>query len=540
MCLIGVIAFTSTAKNYALSHQSSLAAQNLLASSTASPVLSGVDMTRGGVTRLFQSSEIKPDQASLNASSAVSQTMLLSDPSLNRGPLKVLFLSSDTGGGHRASAMSLAKQFEIHFPGSTYDLVDVWTLDGVLPYRTLVNTYKHLSAHPRQWRFLFHLSNTFWWEWIMNKHSSFLCERRIRKRIASYDADVIVSVHPTMNVAPLTATHRIAKAAGKHIPFYTVVTDLGSAHCTWFTKKIDKVYVASDRLYSMAAGRAKTPQEKIVRTGLPIRYDFAAQAEYLGDRTTDEGKAYQASIRAQLDINPEKPMILLMGGGEGVGSLATITEQIHQTFVQRGIDATICVVCGRNEKLKAQLGDRDWSQVSMNTSSSTSFSGRRRLFRLFRRRGAAATTEDADSTVSAVFGNVTVVPLGFVTNMAEYMAAADVLISKAGPGTLAEAASVGLPVMMTSFLPGQEAGNVDFVLEHGFGAFHRKPIEIADEAARWLEDPKLWAQMSHNALKAGKPHAAADIVLDIGSSTHTWMALNDGHVTTTVEMAREI
>ena len=49
--------------------------------------------------------------------------------------------------------------------------------------------------------------------------------------------------------------------------------------------------------------------------------------------------------------------------------------------------------------------------------------------------------------------------------------AADVLVSKAGPGTIAEAAAVGLPIMVTSHLPGQEAGNVDIVLEGGFGDF---------------------------------------------------------------------
>ena len=42
--------------------------------------------------------------------------------------------------------------------------------------------------------------------------------------------------------------------------------------------------------------------------------------------------------------------------------------------------------------------------------------------------------------------------------------AADVLVTKAGPGTIAEAAAVGLPVMVTSFLPGQEAGNVGDVI----------------------------------------------------------------------------
>jgi 1,2-diacylglycerol 3-beta-galactosyltransferase len=44
---------------------------------------------------------------------------------------------------------------------------------------------------------------------------------------------------------------------------------------------------------------------------------------------------------------------------------------------------------------------------------------------------------------------VDVVGLGFMTNMPEYMVAADILVTKAGPGTIAEAAAVGLPIMMT-------------------------------------------------------------------------------------------
>lgn len=49
-------------------------------------------------------------------------------------------------------------------------------------------------------------------------------------------------------------------------------------------------------------------------------------------------------------------------------------------------------------------------------------------------------------------GNVDVVPLGFVTDMAAHMAAADVLVTKAGPGSIAEAAAVGLPVMLTRYV----------------------------------------------------------------------------------------
>ena len=69
------------------------------------------------------------------------------------------------------------------------------------------------------------------------------------------------------------------------------------------------------------------------------------------------------------------------------------------------------------------------------------------------------------NTIKACAGKVNVIGLGFVNNMAEYMVAADILITKACPGTIVEAASIGLPVLLTSYLPGQEEGNVDFVVE---------------------------------------------------------------------------
>lgn len=58
-------------------------------------------------------------------------------------------------------------------------------------------------------------------------------------------------------------------------------------------------------------------ENKMVMTGLPIRRDFALQADALGDRTTQEGKEYQAKIREELGIDKEKKMVLVMGGGEG-------------------------------------------------------------------------------------------------------------------------------------------------------------------------------------------------------------------------------
>jgi 1,2-diacylglycerol 3-beta-galactosyltransferase len=218
-----------------------------------------------------------------------------------------------------------------------------------------------------------------------------------------------------------------------------------------------------------------------------------------------------------------------MGGGEGVGSLSDIVDELYAELYEQGVDATICVVCGRNEKLQEDLSTRDFAQTVKNIQAKSG-NGRKRRFlrRILRRKSKdsdeSTVTSDADTTGK---GQISVVPLGFVTSMPEYMVAADVLVSKAGPGTIAEAAAVGLPVMMTSFLPGQEAGNVDVVIESGFGEFNNKPSQIADIVTSWLQDEPLLTGMSKAAMMAGNPYAASEIVKDIGQQTIAWMKLNE-------------
>jgi 1,2-diacylglycerol 3-beta-galactosyltransferase len=75
-------------------------------------------------------------------------------------------------------------------------------------------------------------------------------------------------------------------------------------------------------------------------------------------------------------------------------------------------------------------------------------------------------------------------------------------------------------------LPGQEAGNVDVVLESGYGDYNEDPASIAHEVGCWLQDSELMNSMSRLAQKAGNPYAADEIVQDIGTQTITWMELN--------------
>mmetsp|Transcript_14511 Transcript_14511/g.31909 ORF Transcript_14511/g.31909 Transcript_14511/m.31909 type:complete len:376 (-) Transcript_14511:458-1585(-) len=367
--------------------------------------------------------------------------------------LKVLFLSSDTGGGHRASAESLGRQFQIHYPGSSYTLLDVVSEDGCQPYKKLVPAYQHLSQHPRRWNLLYHISNSRPLDFFSSAYFDYMCEERIRKRIRSHDPDVVISVHPLMNGAPQAACRRISAENGRPLPFFTVVTDLGSAHCTWFSKKVEKMFIASEKIRRIAKARGRVPDEKLILSGLPIRHEFAVRAKRLGDRTTDGGRRYQRSVRLALDLPCEGKIVLLMGGGEGV-SLENIPTALFSQFCQDRINVTIIVICGRNARLRQRLLDCDWDSVrsgllkfpartffpsSLFVPAKISAGGA----------GAASNTTEAFKESRA---EISVLPLGFVTNIDAYMVASDVLISKAGPGTIAEAAAVGLPIMLTRFV----------------------------------------------------------------------------------------
>ena len=611
--------------------------------------------------------------------------------------LKVLFLSSDTGGGHRASAESLARQFELLFPGSTYDLLDVFE-KAIYPYNKMAEHYKHLSAHPSQWKLVFKATNHKAFEYFFDISHRHLSEKMIRKSIQEYDPDVVVSVHPLMTNIPVLSCQKIFEETQRYLPIFTVVTDLGSAHCLWFANGVDKMFIASDEIRSLAKARGKVPDEKLVQIGLPIRHDFAVQAELLGERFSTEGKAYQKQVKVELgledmlveekkteeeeennevtegaeeqkEVTPflDRKTVLVMGGGEGVGSLSNIVNSLYVELSLHDIDAVLLVVCGRNEALKQDLKERDWNQVleedlkrrnemrkrrnrrafefpsltkcadgmgsvlkpttsgELSTSAGTCIPGpfthgiRKILSNSslgqMSRENALVHSQHSDnfslsvggfdsessvlrpvspansSTLPSMLeandeeeeeeeqeeqgdkkdgeepdldqssydspesypdidpyatsgdfgleeedktrdvkptGKVSVIGLGFVTKMAEYMVASDVLVSKAGPGTIAEAASLSLPVMLTSFLPGQEEGNVDFVVAGGFGTFisDSDPYGVAEEVADWLKDDEKREDLSKRAKARGAPNAARDIVKNIGDISLKWKKIN--------------
>ncbi|CAL6302505.1 unnamed protein product [Bathycoccus prasinos] len=101
--------------------------------------------------------------------------------------------------------------------------------------------------------------------------------------------------------------------------------------------------------------------------------------------------------------------------------------------------------------------------------------------------------------------------------MSDFMRACDCIITKAGPGTIAEALICGVPLILNGCIPCQEEGNIPFVVDNGVGSFSTKPEDIAGTVANWFSDEysTFLAEMSEKAKKLGRPEATFKIVKDL-------------------------
>jgi processive 1,2-diacylglycerol beta-glucosyltransferase len=101
--------------------------------------------------------------------------------------------------------------------------------------------------------------------------------------------------------------------------------------------------------------------------------------------------------------------------------------------------------------------------------------------------------------------------LGFVDNVAELMRAADLLLTKAGGVTLAEAFCCGVPVVVHDVLPGQEAGNLEYVLGEEAVLFAPDPDVLARIARDLVHDPHRRAALAERGARLARPSASREI-----------------------------
>jgi glycosyltransferase involved in cell wall biosynthesis len=174
------------------------------------------------------------------------------------------------------------------------------------------------------------------------------------------------------------------------------------------------------------------------------------------------------SLREKLGWTADKFTVLLVGGGDGMGPLAETASAIDES----GLDLNLVLVAGRNTRLKDYLDTLPWE-------------------------------------------NSTYI-YGFTRDMPDFMRAADAIVTKSGPGTIAEALVAGLPVILYAKLPGQEDGNVTYVEERGVGVWAPEPLKVVRTLTRWICRPAERAKVIENCRSAARPDASRVIARALG------------------------
>ncbi|KAK2658734.1 hypothetical protein Ddye_005267 [Dipteronia dyeriana] len=380
---------------------------------------------------------------------------------VGENPKKVLILMSDTGGGHRASAEAIKAAFNEKF-GEEYQVfvTDLWTDHTPWPFNQLPRSYNFLVKHGPLWKMTYYGTAPRLVHRTNFAATSTFIAREVAKGLMKYQPDIIISVHPLMQHVPL----RVLRSKGllEKIVFTTVVTDLSTCHPTWFHKLVTRCYCPTAEV-SKRAMKAGLEPSQIKVYGLPVRPSFVKPVQP------------KVELRRELGMDEDLPAVLLMGGGEGMGPIEATARALGNALYDENLGEPIgqvLVICGRNQKLASKLLSIDWK--------------------------------------------IPVQVKGFVTKMEECMGACDCIITKAGPGTIAEAMIRGLPIILNGYIAGQEVGNVPYVVENGCGKFSKSPKEIANIVSQWF-GPKLdeLKTMSQNALKLARPDSVFKIVHDL-------------------------
>jgi 1,2-diacylglycerol 3-beta-galactosyltransferase len=367
---------------------------------------------------------------------------------------RLLFLIADTGGGHRAAATAVERQLAETAPGA----FEITILDpfSVAPQRVIADTaglYGPITRHARWlWGGLYHATN--------NRPAVKLLEKTVLRSVTagiagvirSLDPDCVVSFHPLLNHVSV----RAVRERGRKVPVITVITDLVDIHASWLSPDVDAVVVPSPGGFERCR-RGRIPASRCHDFGLAVDRRFT-------DLPSD--RAGIAALRRTLGLHPDRFVALVCGGADGSGGIVRNARAIAAA----DIDVDLVVICGRNERARLAL---------------------------------AGLRSRAGRDVRV---------LGYVTDMPQWMRASDVVVSKAGPGTIAEALCCGLPVLLVWYLPGQERGNVEWVVDIGAGRFVPHVGQLVDALAELAEPGSETLEAMRAAVRAAaRPDATRRI-----------------------------
>jgi len=265
--------------------------------------------------------------------------------------------------------------------------------------------------------------------------------RLLAEGFAKGRADLLVSVIPHFN----REIARAWKRACPDKPFVTLITDMADFPPHFWIEPLEEQHVicGSERAVEQARAMGKRPDQIFATSGMVLRPDFYV-----------EQPSAPAELRQALGLAEDRSTGLLLFGGFGSKAMYGIAERLEAA----GLPLQLIVVCGRNEELLGSFQARRWK--------------------------------------------IPVYSVGFTREVHRLMGAADFLIGKPGPGSVAEAMARQLPVILecNSWTMPQERYNTEWVKEKRVGIVLRNFRDIA-EGVRHLIEPATLREFRQNAAR---------------------------------------
>lgn len=229
-----------------------------------------------------------------------------------------------------------------------------------------------------------------------------------------------------------------------------IVTDLVNVHSIWFHEEATMTFTPTGYVYRQGLDQG-IDKSRVHMSGLPVHPDIARETRS------------KAELRQALGWDKKLPTALIVGS-----TRSKATTAITRLLDRSGLEMQIVAVAGGDNETEAELRRQDWQ------------------------------------------GSVHV--YGMVNSMPQFMRAADFIVCKAGGLIVSEALACGLPMILYEALPGQEVGNVRYVVESGAGVWSPGPIGVLTTVYSWLVgDPGALAKHRRIAKQLGRPRAAYDI-----------------------------
>lgn len=368
---------------------------------------------------------------------------------------RVLILSASSGAGHVRAAQALERAF-LRRGGCHVEHVDALNYVSKLFQRLYDDAYIRLVRRaPDLMGLLYNRTDQPWRHPRRRLALDRLNTQPMIRMLKRVQPDLCIATHflPGEILAWLIAKKKLRARNA------IVVTDY-DVHAMWLCHTVDRYYVALQESAEYLAGIG-VPREKLLVTGIPI--------DPLFETPLDRGRA-----RRKLGLSADARILLISAGGYGIGPV----EQFVRDLLELNRPWQIVAVAGKAEKLKRRLDELS--------------------------KGAGKLRG----------GGARLVVLGFTKEMDQYMAAADVLVGKAGGLTTSEALARALPMVLIDPIPGQEERNADHLLEAGAAIRCNNLPAAAWKIATLVDCPERLQAMANACAAMARSGAARAIVED--------------------------